>query len=132
MVLDPEDDAAHVILGGSWRMPTREEVEELVATKNNENYKWEYSSLNGHEGMILTYLANGNSIFLPYTGVWDGITHSSTNEELDESYRQGVYWASTMPKVAPFYGYCLMVGKSTIVRTVMYRNEGLAIRPVKE
>ena len=28
-VLDPEDDAAHVNMGGNWRMPTREECEEL-------------------------------------------------------------------------------------------------------
>ena len=28
-VLDPEDDAAHVIMGGSWRMPTYEECKEL-------------------------------------------------------------------------------------------------------
>jgi len=29
-VLDPSDDAAHVILGGKWRMPTREEFEEMT------------------------------------------------------------------------------------------------------
>ena len=28
-VLDPEDDAAHVIMGGSWRMPTADEWKEL-------------------------------------------------------------------------------------------------------
>ena len=28
-VLDPEDDAAHVIMGGNWRMPTLEEYNEL-------------------------------------------------------------------------------------------------------
>ena len=28
-VLDPEDDAAHVNMGGNWRMPTLEEYEEL-------------------------------------------------------------------------------------------------------
>lgn len=28
-VLDPEDDAAHVIMGGNWRMPTFEEYKEL-------------------------------------------------------------------------------------------------------
>lgn len=30
MILDPEDDAAHVIMGGDWRMPTIAEVDELV------------------------------------------------------------------------------------------------------
>ena len=28
-ILDPEDDAAHVNMGGNWRMPTSEECEEL-------------------------------------------------------------------------------------------------------
>ena len=28
-ILDPEDDAAHVIMGGNWRMPTFEEYKEL-------------------------------------------------------------------------------------------------------
>ena len=28
-VLDPEDDVAHVIMGGSWRMPTQENLVEL-------------------------------------------------------------------------------------------------------
>lgn len=29
MVLDPEDDAAHVIMGGNWRMPTSDDFVEL-------------------------------------------------------------------------------------------------------
>ena len=28
-ILDPEDDAAHVNMGGNWRMPTKEDLEEL-------------------------------------------------------------------------------------------------------
>ena len=130
MTLDPEDDAAHVILGGSWRMPTLEEVKELADTKNNENYKWEYKSLNGQEGMFVTYLVNGNYIFLPNTGIWSDSIHSSINEELDDFYRQGFFWASTMPKVGPFYGYCLVAGDSYIGRNVSFRRDGLAIRPV--
>ena len=131
MELDPEDDAAHVILGGSWRMPTVEEVKELADTKKNENYKWEYKSLNGQEGMFVTYLVNGNSIFLPNTGMWEGTIHSSVNTELDDVYRQGYFWASTMPKVGPFYGYCLVAGDKSIAgRTVSFRRDGLAIRPV--
>ena len=33
-VLDPEDDAAHVIMGGNWRMPTTTELQKLVAISN--------------------------------------------------------------------------------------------------
>ena len=131
MTLDPEDDAAHVILGGSWRMPTVEEVKELADTKNNENYKWEYKSLNGQEGMFVTYLVNGNYIFLPNTGIWSDAIHSSVNTELDDVYREGYFWASTIPKVGPFYGYCLVAGDKSIAgRTVSFRRDGLTIRPV--
>lgn len=59
-----------------------------------------------------------------------GSVHSSTDGEKEEAYHQGVYWTSTMPKVGPFYGYCLLVGESSIRRSVSYRQEGLAIRPV--
>lgn len=40
-VLELANDAASVNWGGSWRMPTKAEWEELIATKNNsENYTW--------------------------------------------------------------------------------------------
>ena len=39
VTLEPEDDAAHVLWGGRWRMPTRQEVVELLEyTKDNWNY----------------------------------------------------------------------------------------------
>ena len=44
-VLDPEDDAAHVILGGGWRLPTDAELKEL-----NDNCTWESTTLNGRHG----------------------------------------------------------------------------------
>ena len=37
MILDPEDDVAHVKWGGKWRMPTAEEWEELM-----EDCTWEW------------------------------------------------------------------------------------------
>ena len=44
VTLEPEDDAAHVLWGGRWRMPTRQEVVELLEyTKDN----WYYGSAGG-------------------------------------------------------------------------------------
>ncbi len=44
VTLEPEDDAAHVLWGGRWRMPTRQEVVELLEyTKDN----WYYDSAGG-------------------------------------------------------------------------------------
>lgn len=61
-ILDPEDDAAYVNLGGSWRMPTDVEWREL-----RENCTWTWTTLNGVDGMLVT-ATNGNSLFIPAAG----------------------------------------------------------------
>lgn len=62
-VLDPEDDAAHVILGGNWRMPTNDEFEEL-----EDNCKLSKAIYNGVLGLVFTSKKNNKSIFFPYNG----------------------------------------------------------------
>ena len=60
--LDPEDDVAHVVLGGEWRMPTYEECLEL-----KESCTWKVTKRNGVTGVLVTG-PNENSIFFPATG----------------------------------------------------------------
>ena len=55
-------DAATVNLGGNWRMPTKEEFDELI-----EQTEQKWTKQNGVEGMKVTG-PNGNSIFLPASG----------------------------------------------------------------
>ena len=38
--LDEEDDVAHVKLGDKWRIPRILEINELMSTKENDNYGW--------------------------------------------------------------------------------------------
>lgn len=52
-------DAAHVNWGGSWRMPTKDEFNEL-----RKRCQWEWVNLNGINGYKVIGI-NGNSIFLP-------------------------------------------------------------------
>ena len=61
-----EQDAAHVNLGGSWRMPTDDEFHELI---DNCNVVWtdDYNGT-GVKGSIFTSRVNGNSIFFPAAG----------------------------------------------------------------
>ena len=61
-VLDLENDAAYVNMGSEWRMPTKEEVEELQS-----KCTWECSNQIGMQGFKVTG-PNGNSIFLPAAG----------------------------------------------------------------
>ena len=57
-------DAARANWGGTWRMPTDAEMEELI-----ENCEWEWTTLGGKIGHKVTSKKNGNSIFLPPTGI---------------------------------------------------------------
>ena len=84
--LDLEDDPANVHWGGDWRMPTREEQQELM-----DNCSWELTNLKGTSGYKVTG-SNGNSIFLPLAGVKGG--SSIVNRDL-----YGYYWSTSM------YGY---------------------------
>ena len=60
-------DAAHVNLGGNWRMPTSAEFGELI---DNCDVMWtrNYNGT-GVEGSIFTSRINGNSVFLPAAGL---------------------------------------------------------------
>ena len=59
---NPTYDAATANWGGSWRMPTGEEMEELI-----DNCTWTWTTQNGVNGKKVTG-SNGNSIFLPAAG----------------------------------------------------------------
>ena len=68
-VLDLEDDVAHVILGGTWRMPTKEELDELL---NTNHCSWEFVTYKNVDGYKVTSKIDGytnNWIFLP-CGFW--------------------------------------------------------------
>ena len=62
--LEPEDDAAHVNWGGSWRMPTDAEWQEL-----RDNCTWTWTTQNGINGYQVTSQKNSNSIFSSRCGL---------------------------------------------------------------
>ena len=61
-----EHDAAHVNMGGNWRMPTKAECQELI---DNCNVTWtnDYNGT-GIKGRIFTSKVNGKSVFFPAVG----------------------------------------------------------------
>ena len=67
--LDLNHDAAHVILGSKARMPSEEDISEL---RDNCNVQFTY--LNDMFGALLTSNVNGNSIFIPASGYYSGLT----------------------------------------------------------
>ena len=81
-VLELTDDAARANWGDDWRMPTKEEWDELF-----KNTTCICVTQNGVEGRLLTG-SNGNSIFLPETGF------CLEGEAICTGL--GVYWSSTL------------------------------------
>ena len=80
-VLAPEHDAAHVHWGGGWRMPTKQELDDLVSKCN-----WKWTTVNSVQGWVITG-KDSASIFLPCAGYGYGTSLSHAG-----SY--GSYWSS--------------------------------------
>ena len=81
--LELSDDAAHVNWGGSWRMPTKAEQDEL-----RTRCTWTWTSQNGVNGYKVTSKRNGNSIFLPAA--------SFRGRGLYYPGFDGYYWSSSL------------------------------------
>jgi hypothetical protein len=119
-VLEPEDDAAHVNLGGSWRMPTEAEWAELI---NSCTWTWttDYNGT-GVSGRIVTG-PNGNSIFLPAAGTRVG-------ESLINVGGGGYYWSSTLMEDEPAKAFIFFIGSEDHYRSGSSRYFGHTVRPV--
>ena len=119
-VLDKEDDAASVNMGGSWRMPTLKEQKELI-----DKCTWTWTTLNGVNGYNVEG-PNGNAIFLPAAGY----RYSSV---LDYAGSGGCYWSSSLDSYDPVGAYDLRFG-SDYVHWDSYclRYYGLSVRGVCE
>lgn len=106
-----EYDAATVNLGNGWRMPTNNEMNELI-----QKCKWEWSQINGINGYLVTG-SNGNSIFLPAS-------------EIGQEGSVLAYWTST--KSSELIVYTLNASSSGIGdEWPAMRYYGESIRPVK-
>lgn len=113
-------DVAHVKWGGSWRMPTLDEIKELC-----NNCSWQWTEVNGIKGQKVTG-PNGNSIFLPAAGGRDGTGVGSRG-----SY--GYYWSGSLYEYYSYYCPCYLVFNSDRHDWVNYlRTFGLTVRPVTE
>lgn len=117
--LELEDDVAHVICGGKWRMPTAYEWQELM-----DKCTWTWTQRNGVNGYLVTS-RNGASIFLPAAGYRQ---YDSVNVPGEYGY----YWSSSVNMGAPSYAYRLFFKSDKFEKSTMKRYNGLSVRPVSD
>ena len=124
-----EQDAAHVHMGGEWRMPTKAEFEELFSN-TTQTWTLDYNGT-GVVGHIFVSKSNGNSVFFPAAGRCD-------DSPLYKSDLYGRYWtASWDSKHCALYS-CLAMCKVSYSRfgnygvVPGYRDFGQPVRGVRE
>ena len=119
-VLDPADDVAHVKWGGSWRMPTKEEIAELL-----NNCSWTWTIQNGVNGYLVTSKSNGNSMFLPAAGYrW--------SENVSSSGSGGYCWSASLNEYHGYDAFNLYFYSGNRYQNYNSRYNGFSVRPVTE
>ena len=119
-ILDLADDAAHVNMGGKWRMPTKDELKELF---NNTTRKVE--TINRVKGMLFTSKINNKRLFVPFAGYWYNGSFAAAGSSAD-------VWSS---QVHPSYVnsayilYCYSSGNAGI-NISYYRSIAFSVRGV--
>ena len=116
---DSRYDAARANWGGSWRMPTKAELQEL---ENNCSWKW--TTQNGVNGYKVTG-PNGNSIFLPAAGYRGG-------SSLDRAGSGGYYWSSAPLENDSNGAWTLGFASSEYRMGYSSHDYGQSVRPVIE
>lgn len=114
---DIDYDAATLICGEDWRIPTVAEFEELVS-----NCTWTREKLNGVDGYKVTG-PNGNSIFLPAAGWRNDVNEINTSTH-------GSYWTSTRDDYDLNYTYYMSFDETEYRITTHKLHHGRSIRPV--
>ena len=133
--LELSDDAASVNWGGSWRMPTKAELEEL-----RKQCIWTWTTLNGVYGYLVTSGKSGftdNSIFLPIAGRRNGMSLVDTGSD-----GYGFYWSNSLNVTMPSFAWILMFDddydeeddeyyyENYVEVTCISRSHGFPVRPV--
>ena len=120
---DASLDAARANWGGTWRLPTEAEFQELI-----DNCTWRWTTQGGHNGCKVTSKKKGyesRSIFLPAAGWRLGSSLRGAGEYC-------LYWSSSPDRSYSNYACCLSFYGSSIDTDWDYRYGGRSVRPVSE
>lgn len=132
LYLEAIDDAASLILGSPWRIPSIDDFSELL-----DNCNWEWIDLRynpdakdyqrPHIGIRLISRINGHALFLPVTGYK---CYDSGHEYLKESDSIGAYQSANLNCDTPIESRYLYFDSSRRSIRSATRELGFNIRPV--
>jgi|GEM_PF-1744240 len=121
--LKAADDVAHAILGGGWRIPTKEDWDELY-----KECTWTLGTMNKVQGYYVTSNKEGftdKTIFLPFAGYMNG-------SEVKFNTAHGYYWTSNLFEPTPSEAYIEYIHSTSHYLNTHSRCDGLPIRPVSQ
>lgn len=121
-VLDLEDDAAYVNMGGNWRMPTMEEWVELV---NACETTWEtdYNGTGIAGRLFKLKTDSSKELFFPAAGIISDGVLSSVGTRTD-------VWSSQLRVATPQTAYCCAMTSTVNPQNFFYRPDGRSVRAV--
>lgn len=118
-ILDLADDAAYINWGENWRMPTSEEMKELIDHTHSE-----WTTVDGVDGYLFTSKTTDNRIFLPAAG-------SRVSESNYENGTDCYFWTSTLDEDSPYAARYLRFYVDRVFLGSLFRYYGMNIRPVQ-
>ena len=120
-VLEAADDVATAMWGGDWRMPTLDDVKELINNTTSEN-----TVVNGIYGRRFTSKINGQSIFMPAAG------YRKELEIKDQKGQNvsGYFWTSTLRVSNSNYAYIMSFDRGNVYSGTNDRYIGQSVRAV--
>ena len=122
-VLEAQDDAAFVTMGGNWHIPTAAQFDELIAGTNLST-----GVTGGINCIYLTSKVNGNVLTIPMSGIWNNDWGQSSRTSAGEG---GAFWSvnlSTTKTDAKDVAY--NVTGDGIAPATLVRPAGIAVRAV--
>ena len=124
VTLEASDDAAVSNMGGSWRMPTETDFNELLNTSNcTKAWTTNYNGT-GINGYLFTSKTNGNTLFFPAAG-------NCGNGSVNSVGIYGSYWSSSLGTSShKTDGRYLLFSSLDCLMGNYYRRNGLSVRGV--
>lgn len=125
VTLEAADDAARANWGGTWRMPTKAEFQDLI---DNTTHTWQYNyKSSGVAGYLFTGKDSysGKSIFFPAAGYREntGLLYQGSG---------GGYWTSSVNTDDAMNGFSLGINSANSSLGSSFRYYGRTIRPVHD